>query len=138
MNREFLREGSIPIRRSLEGHGTPPSIEDYPFQGLDLATEPYRWWYWTGCAKLSAADARIAGHPVPPNRRAGEWKYAGQRTPLGTPVAQLRREGRDMLEAPCGSCMQNMQKCRCAFNAPAEARKGNAASSRPRHSAHRG
>jgi hypothetical protein len=115
---------SVPAYHSTEGHGTPPSIEDYPFQGLAVEVEPYdfEWLWW---ARWDASTARKGefGENGLPAVSAGDYKHDA-RTPLGTPVAQLAREGHDLFQAPCGHCQQNIQKCRCAFEAPSARHSG--------------
>ncbi len=53
--------------------GEPPSIGDYAFQQLAIEVEPY------GCYIFCKL----------------KHKYASQRTPLGTPVAELIRRDKD-------------------------------------------
>jgi hypothetical protein len=107
--RGFLRPGSILIHRSIEGNGHKPGIEDYPFQGLDVATESYDY-FWLAEARNAASIAMI--YRVPPCASAGEFKHP-YRSPLSTPVAQLTRQGHDMLAAPCGYCGRNLSVCKC-------------------------
>ena len=108
--RTFLRDGSIRIYRSVEGTGIAPGIEDYPFQGLDIVTEPYdyEWLWW---ARENARQGQLGAWTLPAFPAGGE-KYAG-RTPLGTSVAELARKGEDILAAPCGYCGWNLGHCKC-------------------------
>lgn len=120
MTDAYLWRG-YPWPHKVEGHGGPVGVEDYPFQGLAIRTEPTLS-YWRGLAKLSAVNARIDGRPVILAHRSGDLKHPG-RTPFGTPVAELAREGHDMLAAPCGLCGFNIAKCPCRMEgAPAGAR----------------
>lgn len=93
----------------IEGHGGKAPISAYPFQGLDIVTEPYHvhLWRndWFGKARLNSMYGGV-WHP------AGDFKHP-YRTPLGTPVGQLTRQGADYLSSPCGLCGANIQKCRC-------------------------
>lgn len=100
----FLRDGSIKIYSSLEGFGTPPGIEDYPFQQLDLP--------WATDHPYDLSMARQGYGKVAAFHGFRWHKYAGQFTPLGTSVASLAREGGDMLAASCGNCQQPLQACR--------------------------
>lgn len=111
----FLRAGSIRIYSSVEGTGIPPGIEDYPFQQLAIETEAYDYdWLWLA---RWAADHVFNGDGGPA-RSAGDWKHLTL-TPLGTPVAQLTREGHDMLASPCGLCQRNITACICDKTAEA-------------------
>jgi hypothetical protein len=88
--RAFLRAGSIPVYRSREGHGGRPGVEDYPFQGLDLADCEYGIWEWLEQARTGAQVMRILGPEPAVDISAGHYKYRG-RTPLGQEVAELSR-----------------------------------------------
>lgn len=111
--RRFYRYGSIPIRGSVEGNGHPIASEDYCCQGLDTQTSPYDY-YWLDRARTAACLWRICPDSRDIfNPRAGDWKYRGQVTPLGTPVAQLVRQGHDMLASPCGYCGWVISACKC-------------------------
>lgn len=110
--RRFLRAGSIPIYGSTDGHGQAIASEDYPYQSLFIETTPYDW-FWLDCARFSAYIAHLADIPVVPASRASVFKFWGIQTPLGTPLSDLWRTGRDMLSAPCGECGRNVTKCVC-------------------------
>lgn len=103
MSITFLREGSIKIHSSVEGDGHRIGIEDYPFQQLAIQVQPYDY-EWLALARFGAVIAKAADRSIFPHHRAGEIKHANARTPLGTSVATLAREGHDMLAAPCGYC----------------------------------
>jgi len=115
----FLRPGSIRIYRSVEGHGTPPGIEAYPFQDLAIEVEAYDY-HWLELARYGAFVARLDGQSVRSWRRAGDIKHEWDVTPLGAEVAQLRREGPDTLTAPCGECGNPLATHRCDFAGAAE------------------
>jgi len=110
----FLRPGSIRIYSSKEGNGHKISMEDYPFQGLDIAAESYDY-PWLGGARFAAMIARDGKRSVSDTVRAGNLKHF-ESTPLGTSVATLCREGHDMLAAPCGYCSRTgcLGACRAA------------------------
>jgi hypothetical protein len=119
--REFLREGSIPIY----GSGTPRelgskwAVEDYPFQGLDIATDPSPPGPedWRARARFAADVARILEVPMPDTRTSAYVKYEHYaRTPFGTHQATIARGGEqyeDMLAAPCGYCSNKIASCKC-------------------------
>lgn len=85
-------------RFRTHGPGGKPSIEPFPFAGLDTATRPY---------PLDARGLEAT--------RSLNSKYAGQVTPFGTPVAELIRTGGEMLVAPCGGCGVPVGRCGCSF-----------------------
>ena len=111
----FLREGSIRIYGSKEGYGTPPGIEAYPHQGLDIEVAPYDY-PWLDSARGRAWVTRDGwGACIP----AGNLKHPGF-TPLGTSIATLLREGHDILSAPCGYCSVNLASCKCTKGSDSE------------------
>jgi hypothetical protein len=113
VTRKLYRPGSIPVFGSTEGTGHASATGDYPFQGLDLDTEPYCWG-WLYAARYSAAVAfMLGGRPVMSGLSSGEHKYHGRRTPLGTPLCLAVRRGHDMLASPCGECGRNISVCAC-------------------------
>lgn len=90
-----------PLRVSVEGNGHKPGVESYRLQGVDLKTaEDERYWPWE-FQHLRSLNA----------------KYAGQTTPFGRWVADVVRQGPDMLTAACGNCAQPVDRCRCSFRA---------------------
>lgn len=70
-------------------------MTNYPFQGLDIATEDYEPWFWLAKAENAATFYRVAGLPVSRWARAGECKHQGEtwRSPFGTPLAEIARTG---------------------------------------------
>lgn len=111
--RTFLRPNTVPLYRSIDGNGHQTPSEAYPFQGLDLATEPSPL-DWRYMAK-TAADICYMFRSGAQFSIMGEWKYAGKFTPTGTSIAELTRTGGDMLVSPCGLCQRPLPQCRCSF-----------------------
>lgn len=114
----FLRAGSIRIYASgtPKEHGSRWAVEDYPFQGLDTATDPSPA-DWRFDARVSAQCAAVIGRPVPDTRTSAFIKYEGyERTPFGTHQATIARGGEqyeDYLNAPCGYCSNKVATCKC-------------------------
>lgn len=114
----YLSRG-VRVYASREGCPGSPPVEAYPFQGLDIETREYGA-PWRMNARTAAHVMRTLG-PVPSvSIAAGRYKYAGQLTPFGTPVAELVRTGGDILSSLCGNCGRRVTGCRCAFDGPGE------------------
>lgn len=108
-----------------EGTGGRPVSTAYYNQGLDLATRMYLGRSLRESVMLSLACAfvrkdRAEGFESSVTKNAGDWKYEGQFTPFGTPVAGVVRAGGEMLVARCGNCQVAVTKCKCAIVGPAE------------------
>jgi hypothetical protein len=108
---------------SHEGNGGPVSVEDYPFQGVDLDCRSGYRWTWEALAVLSAHQARESMRAIVPGHRSGDLKHKGV-TPFGTPVAVLARTGGDMLCALCGRCGTRLGECRCDMEVSSESQAG--------------
>lgn len=111
---EFFRSGSVRIHRSIEGNGHKIGMEDYPHQWTDTKTHSYSY-DWLLQATGDVRQVVMGAWPLP-CWPAGYYKYAGEFTPLGTPVALLTRTGGDYLASPCGYCGINIAKCQCGKN----------------------
>lgn len=93
----------------VEGYGGKPSVEYYPFQGLDIATRPYGY-----------PSVGLLRQLVIESSRSLNAKYAGRVSPFGTPLADLVRTGGETLVVPCGNCGVTLARCGCSFRGPGE------------------
>jgi hypothetical protein len=109
---EFLRAGSIPIRRSVEGNGHRIVTDAYPFQGLSLPRDGY------------PTDAEP--------RRSLVAKHGTAVTPLTTSVVELVRvDETGVLASKCGYCQEYLSKGKCRCHAGPTANVDDSATAPP-------
>lgn len=89
------------------GYGGKPSVEYYPFQGLDLATRHYGY-----------PSVGLKRELIIESSRSLDVKFGFRKSPFGTPLADLVRTGGETLVTPCGNCGVTLARCRCSFRGP--------------------